>query len=626
MTAETAKTRRLRVLATSDLHMHLNGFDYHADRPDPTRGLTRIATLIAAARTEAAGRGAAVLLVDNGDGLQGTPMGDLAASRPRAPHPLMRSFAQLGYDALGLGNHDFDFGPDILATLLAQAPCPVIGSNLDIAEPGLLGAIRPFAILEPAWPGSPGRRLRIGVLSLLPPQTARWNAAHLAGRIAVGDILAAARRRLSDLHAAGCELVLALAHSGIGPDIGRPGMENAVIPLAALDGIDVIVAGHTHQRLPGPDHDDRAAVDARAGTVLGKPVVMPGAAGADLGVIDLDLAWVDGRWRIRNAETGLRPVRGRSPGGGTAGPVPEAPALACLIGGDHDATRAEMALPAGHSAAALHSYFSLVAPDRALALVAAAQAATLRPHLAGTAADGLPLVSATAPARSGGRAGATAYTDVPAGPLLRRHVFDLCPFPNLIAAAVVTGAVLRDWLERSASLFARVPAGSHGTDLVDPDFPAHDFDVLYGLTCRIDLSMPPRFRADGSQRPGDNRRIRNLCHEGQAVGDRDLFAVALNSYRAAGGGHVAALDKAVAVAVPPLPLRDALTDYLSGLLPADPLAAAPPPWSFVPMPGTIVSFRTGAGANSHLGDLTDRGATAEPDLDDDGFLRLSLKL
>jgi 2',3'-cyclic-nucleotide 2'-phosphodiesterase/3'-nucleotidase len=622
-----APRARLRLLATADLHMHLGGFDYHTDRPDPACGLTRIAGLIATARAEAAAQGAAVLLLDNGDGLQGTPMGDLAASRPQVPHPLMRAFALLGYDAIGLGNHDFDLGLESLQIVLAQSPCPVIGSNLKMLEPGLLPGIARFVILQPAWPADTGLPpLRVGLLSLVPPQTAQWNARHLAGRVTIADMVPAARRGAADLRAAGCDLVVALAHSGIGPHRAQPGMENAVIPLAALDGIDAIVAGHTHLRLPGPDHAGVAGVDTEAGTVLGKPVVMPGAGARHLGLIDLDLSHDAAQgWRITGTDTVLRPVVRRTPDG-TITPQPESPALLRLIAGDHAATRAELARPAGHSHAPLHSYFSLIAPDRALALVAAAQAAALRAHLNTTAAGTLPVLSATAPSRSGGRAGPLHYTDVPAGALSWRHVADLCAFANHVAAVIVTGSQLRDWLEMSASRFHRIAPGSQGATLVDPGFPAHDFDVIHGIGYRIDLSAPARFAADGRPRPEGGRRIVDLCHGGRTIADTDRFTVALNDYRAAGGGQVAALTGAEPVPLPVPPLRAAVADYLSGRLPADPLAAMPPPWSFRPLPGTTVRFRTGPGAAAHLDDLSGRGANLHPDPDTDGFVHLNLPL
>ena len=163
-------TVRLRLLATTDLHMALAGTDPADDRPVP--GLTRLATLIATARSEVPG--AICLLLDNGDALQGGALGELAASGDR--HPAMHAFRYLGYDALGLGNHDFDLGLDHLGQVLRQAPCPVVCSNLDTAEDR---GFAPSAVIER---DTPAGTLRVGILSFLPPQTTMWNARHLQGR------------------------------------------------------------------------------------------------------------------------------------------------------------------------------------------------------------------------------------------------------------------------------------------------------------------------------------------------------------------------------------------------------------------------------------------------------------
>ncbi|MGD9864588.1 MAG: 5'-nucleotidase C-terminal domain-containing protein [Pseudodonghicola sp.] len=602
---------RLRILATSDLHMHLTGYDYCTGRSDPGVGLARLAGLIAEARAEAARDRRLVLLFDNGDAIQGTPLGDLAATAPGS-HPLMRAFGHLGYDAAGLGNHDFDFGLEALARALAAAPCPMLCANLRAldAGPALPGAL-PHAVLERQAPD--GTALRIGVFSVLPPQTAQWNRHLLAGRLGFGDMTKTAAREIAALRRAGCDLVIALAHTGPGAETAQPGMEDALLPIAALPGLDAVIGGHTHE-LRSWDGDDRA------------PVVMPGYAGSHLGVIDLELTRTATGWQAATARAGLRPVARRGADGQLQPLVAEDAGLLQLLSPDHAAARAAMRAPAGHSPQPLHSYFSFFAPDRGLATLAAAQAAALRPLLAGTEAAALPLLSATAPAKYGARAGPLHYTDVPAGQLQRRHLADLCPFPNALSAVEVSGAQLLDWLERTASLFHRIAPGSRDGLLVDPRMPGHGFDVLHGLDYRIDLSQPARFGPDGGLRDAAARRIRDARWNGALLRPEARFVVALSSYRAAGGGQVAALAGARQLTLRPLSLSELLRRYLSEELPRDPLEQAPPPWSFVPLvAGTAAIARTGPGARPHLAELAGRGI-ADEGLDAEGFLRLRVPL
>ncbi len=621
-------TARVRLLSTTDLHMNLTSHDYFADRPDPTVGLTRTATLIHQARAEAERNGALVLLFDNGDGLQGTPLSDTVADQPDRPHPLMRAFGHLHYDALGLGNHDFNFGLKSLDRALQQAPCPVLSSNLRrLGGQGKPAGFEPFAILDRMLrAGTEDWPIRIGVLSFLPPQTVRWDAHLLRGHLEAGAIVDSARRWLPELRNAGCDLVVALAHTGFSATPEHADLENAALPLAALDGIDAVISGHTHLRLPGPDHGGLDFVDAETGSAHGKPVVMAGTSGSDLGVIDLDLRADGARcWTVERFSCALRPIARRTPAGRVVPLAEEDPALVRLLSEDHAQTRRLMDQPVGRSDHALHSYFTFFAPDRALALVATAQAAALRPHLAGTPAAELPLLSATAPSKFGARAGPQCYTDVPAGQLSLRHIADLHAFPNQIGCVVVTGAQVLDWLEMSAALFHRIEPGSAGQMLLDPALPGHDFDVLHGLHYEIDLSVPPRFHPDGSLRAPDSRRIRAATHGGRPIRPDARFAVALNSYRAGGGGPFAALSGVDPEPVPPIPMRDAIRAQVSGRLPPDPLGRAPAPWRFTAMPGTTVTALTGPGATGHLDEL--RGRDIRPiGTTPDGFLRLRLPL
>ena len=616
---------RLRILATTDLHMHLTGHDYFNDRPDPASGLTRIAPLIAEARAEAAG--AAVILVDNGDVLQGTPMGDVAAiphsdldagAEDPGPHPAMRAFAHLGYDALGLGNHDFDFGLDALARTLADAPCPVICSNLTIAPmegraPG--PELAPFAVIEvtASADGVPVP-LKVGILSLLPPPTRVWTAHATEGRLEVGDIVDTARKISAELKALDCDVVLALAHTGLSANEPSDFMENAVIPLAELDHIDAIISGHTHRYLPGDDHDGLPSVDSDAGLVHGTPAVMPGSNGHALGIIDLTLEPDEnGKYRPTGSRTHIAKVtQGRD------GPAPEDHDLSTRLAPVHARTRQIMSRQAGTAGMALHSYFSLFAPDKSLALVAASQRAAIAPLLAGTMAADLPLLVAVSPARSGGLAGPRSYTEIPAGPILERHVADLCPFAEGLSVVILIGEQIRLWLEQSASMFCRIAPGSRDVALHDPAWAGHQFDVLHGIGYTVDLTAPAAFLSDGTQIGGGGR----IQMADPAAPDR-RYAVVVSGYRAAGGGHIAALDGAETIPLPRIGARTALRTYLAATGPD----RTPPPakWGFAPMAATTVLVRTGPGAAPYLEDL---GAILDHQhpLDGDGFLPLSLRL
>ena len=569
----------LRLLATTDLHAEMMPYDYNADRPQPARGLACTATLIAEARAEAAN----VLLFDNGDLLQGTPLGDLWARRGvgESAHPVIEAMNLLGYDAATVGNHDFNYGLDFLSGALAGARFPVVSANAVLAlgdDPaGDRTLLPPFVVLTRELRGPEGRLwpLRVGVIGFLPPQVPQWDRAVLGDRLATREIAEAAQGWVPAMRAAGCDLVVALCHSGIGEPEALPGQEDAAVPLARVPGVDVLVTGHSHLVFPSPRFEGLAEVDATAGRIAGKPAVMAGARGSHLGVIDLELERAADGWRVVAAAVEARPVERAS------GPAPADPALLDRLARPHAETLAHARQPIGRSLAAMTSHFALVAPSATVALVAEAQARHVAQKLAGTAFAGVPVLSAAAPFRAGGRAGPGNYTEIPAGTLALRHAADLYIYPNLIAALRLSGAQLAEWIERAASLFCRLTPGERDQPLIDASLPSYTFDLVHGLDFAIDLSEPARYDPHGRLIRPEARRIRDLAHRGRPVAPDDSFVIATNSYRAGGAarffGEIPVWMGAEAV-------RDIVARHIAETSPLTP--AAPPFWSFVPMPGT----------------------------------------
>jgi 2',3'-cyclic-nucleotide 2'-phosphodiesterase/3'-nucleotidase len=245
----------------------------------------------------------------------------------------------------------------------------------------------------------------------------------------------------------------------------------------------------------------------------------------------------------------------------------------------------------------LHSYFAMIKPSAAVRLVARAQAAHVAERLAGGPYAHLPILSAAAPFHAGGRGGPDNFVDIPAGPLTLRHVYDLYPHPNTVAALRVTGAQLRLWLERSFSQFRQIAPRAQDAPLLDPDFPSFTFDTMDGVTWAVDLAAPPWVDAKGAASTPP-RRIVDLSYQGKPLVPDQPFVLATNSYRASGsGGFVTPQTKALPLG-PALGSRDALAAYIARTAPLT--AEAPPHWHFVPMPDTTVVFDTSPRAQVQL--------------------------
>jgi 2',3'-cyclic-nucleotide 2'-phosphodiesterase/3'-nucleotidase len=613
---------RLRLIATSDLHACLLPYDYCANRTVAGRSLSDISRQIAVARAEAAN----CLLFDNGDFLQGNPLADYVAATPRRrrPHPVITAFNTLGYDAVTLGNHEFNYGLGFLTHALKAARFPVVSANIATRlgpSPARDQTLMPpFVVLRRRVLDQAGRphTLRIGVIGFAPPQIEVWDRDHLGGGIRMRDIVDAARAWLPRLRARGADVIVALAHTGIGPAEPEAGMENAATALAALPEIDAVIAGHCHLAFPGPGFAAGPAVDPVRGLLAGKPAVMPGHSGSHLGIIDLVLTrTVQGprRWRVAGAAARL---------GNRTGPgVTRAPALRQAIGADHRAVLAWSRTKVGAADGPLHTHFATIAPSAALALVAAAKGDHVRRALAGTRWADLPLLSAAAPFRAGGRGGATHFTDIPAGPLRMRHLADLYPFPNSIVALALTGADIADWLEQSAAIFRQVRPGEADAALHDPAVPSFCFDVIPGLSYAIDLSQPARFDALGRLVNPSARRIVGL-RLGDRPLDPDMQAVLVtNNHRASLAAAARPGHPQAVVFSDGLRAQQVLARFVreQGSVAGDLRRH----WHFLPMPGTSVAVRAGAASAAHLGDL----AAYRPQplgTDAEGFLLYRLHL
>lgn len=589
----------LRLIATSDLHASLMPYDYCANRPNSNLGLGAISQQIANARGEVRN----CLLFDNGDFLQGSPLADFAATaKRRRAHPVITAFNTLGYDAATLGNHEFDYGLRFLSEVLANAQFPVVSANV-ATRLGTSPArdetlVPPFTILRRQIFDDEGRAhvLRVGVIGFAPPQIAQWDRDQPDGRVHTRDILAAARAWLPRLRARGADIIVALAHTGIGEIDPENGSENAATALAALPEIDAVVAGHSHLVFPGPGFPATSAVDPVKGRLAGKPAVMPGHSANHVGIIDLRLercTLAGRRWLVAGATARI--------GHRDADRTVTTPALHHALAPDHRATLAWSRRQLGETAVPLHSHFATVAPSAALGLIAEAKAEHVRAALANTSWAGLPLLSSASAFRAGGRGGPENFTDISAGPLRMRNLSDLYPFPNTLVTLLLTGVEVTDWLERSAAAFNQITPGSVDTPLRDDTVPSFVFETIPQLSYAIDLSQPSRFDAQGHLLNQSARRITGLRYQNRPIAPTDEFLLATNSHRVGRARlqdtttdpHVAFTDGARVQSV-----------FVTHTQRKGRVGAVPERnWHFLPMPGTTVSIATGERAARYLPEI-----------------------
>lgn len=607
----------LTVLATTDLHGQILSYDYFANRPQFGAGLAQTASLIHAMRALARN----TLLLDNGDFFQGSALTELAARsrNRRRPHPAIAAFNALHYDAVALGNHEFDYGLAALEEALGEARFPAVSANvLRMPEGDLL--VKPYAILDRGFRDRTGNRvdLRVGVLGLTPPEVLAWGGERLAGRIAVRPMVEAAEEWVPRLRAAGADVVICLAHAGI----ARPGLPAASDEIAAeiagIPGIDALVAGHSHLVFPPAFPEPEAGdfrYDSAEGLICGKPAVQAGHSGSHLGVIDLQLTQSDCGWRVTAGRGRVVSASEVVAGISDAEIRRNARPLRQAIAADHRAALSWTRRRLGQTLVPLATHFATVADTQAMRLVAAAKEEAVRRALADTPHAGVPVVASVTPFRAGGRGGPLNYTDIPPGPLTVRNVHDLYPFPNTLCALRVTGADLCTILERSAAMFLRILPGLRDQVLIDPTFAPFDFESIPALGYRIDLSRPPcpNWRAG---QPGG--RVTGLTYQGRPLVPAEPFILVTNSHRI-GARPTPGLSV--------LRCNTACTEAIAAFIESRPeIGPLPGPgWGFAPLPGASVVYDTGIGADRHLADV----ATMRPvflGLTEKGFHRFRLHL
>lgn len=622
LAAQAPARVKLRVLETTDLHVNVVPYDYFRDAADDTVGLAKTASLIKAAQAEAKNS----LLFDNGDFLQGSSLGDYIAYKkglkPGETHPMLAAMNTLPYLCGTLGNHEFNYGLDFLENGLAKAEFPLVCANVE--RVGGAALVDPWRLFEQSFEDEAGNQhvLKIGVIGFVPPQIMQWDKANLEGKLVASDIVNAAHKHLPELLKAGPDLVVALCHSGIAGGERRGMEENAALHLAALDGIDVILTGHQHLVFPGGKaFDGIAGVDNVKGTLHGKPACQPGFWGSHLGIVDLDLEKRGERWQIAGFKVEPKPIFERMPDRKIVPKATAEPAVLASVRTDHEATLIYMREPVGTTASAINSFFALVADDPSVQIVAEAQIAYAKGLMAQTPWKDLPLLSAAAPFKSGGRAGPAFFTDIPAGPIAIKNVADIYLYPNTVQIVKVTGAQVAEWLERSAGIFNRIdPAKTGEQPLINPGFPAFNFDVIDGVTYKIDVTQPSRYDGDGKLVAPQARRIVDLAYAGKPINDKAEFIVVTNNYRASGGGNFPGTKTTVVLEAPDLN-RDVIVRYILSKGTIEPKADGN--WSLAPLPaGVEATFVTSPAA---MGKLPE-GLKAEPAGDGgEGFAKYRLR-
>ena len=474
LTRPHADTTHLVLVATTDVRGQVTDWDYVHSAPDPG-GLARVAAVLDSLRGAYPGR---VVVLDAGDAVTGTPFGSyFVYVAPRTPNPVIDAMNALQYDAVTLGEHDFDAGMPALNQRLTAATFSVVNANLRVLggrEDTL--AFRPFAIIERTG-------VKVAVAGFTTPGAMVWNRDQFHGRFRLDRIAASAPQVLAEMRR-DADVTVVLAHTGLDEfstyDTTGIGPENAGLALAmGKVRPDIVVLGHT----------GRTIVDSVVG---GVHFVQPGHDAERVAIVHLDLVQRDGRWvPVRIIAQSMALDRIKPPAGITR-----------RLQDEHRVVLTWVNELLGSALGGMRATLGRVQDTPVIEWLTDVLRRRSGADLAST-----PVYDT----RSG--------FDV--GDITRRQVLGLYPPDYTLRSVRISGDQLRAYLERSARYFYVDSTGRVATNLY---VPAATQEIVGGAEYVIDL--------EGA--PGD--RIRDLQVRGRPVTAADTFTLALSSYRQTGTG------------------------------------------------------------------------------------------
>jgi len=516
-----ADTAHIVIVATTDIHGRVFGWDYVRDAAAPG-GLSRAATALETLRARYPGT---LVLVDAGDLLQGNPFATFYGRYDkRQPQPVVDALNALQYDVVTPGNHDFDFGVDFLRRAATEATYRYVSANVDDSAGG---SLFPKTVILPRGV------VKVGITGFTTPGTMLWDRAQLAtSRVRVRRIAGAAPAALARLEGEGADLKVVLIHSGFGLstyDTTGVGPENDAAALAAVNPKpDIVIVGHTHREI-------------RDTVINGVHFVQPKNWVQSIAVVHVSLARDStGRYRVTAIHSDLIPLAN----------VAELPRFTQRLNAAHQAARLWAGSPVGTAGPGFDARYARVQDTPLLDFINEVQRRRAGAQLSAAAAF-------------------DAQPGLPEGDVHQRDVVGIYPYENTLRAVKISGQQLREYLEHSARYFRTYEPGQ---PIINDSVAGYNYDVVSGVVYNIDLSRPA------------GQRIRGLAYNGKIVQPTDSFTMAVNSYRQAGGGGYSMLANARVVYDKGEDIRELLVDEIRRVRSIQAASYLRPSWSIIPDP------------------------------------------
>jgi len=495
------------ILSTTDMHGRIFPIDYYTNKYDNV-GIAKVATLVKEARKNDPD----LLLLDSGDTIQGTPLEYFHNKRNNTPSdPMMLTMNALRYDAMAVGNHEYNFGLQVVDKARGEAKFPWLSANTyDKGTDKTHYA--PYIVKEV-------QGVRIGILGLTTPGIPNWENPPNYARLEFHETVSEAKKWVPVLREKEkADVVVVAMHMGIEEDL-RTGIpnpssvpnENAAVAIARqVPGVDVILMGHTHREI----------TDLFVNGVL---LTQANRWASHVARVDLYLDKDNsGRWQVVAKSARTLPVTEKT----------EIDPEIAKLGDPYDKeTQAWLARSIGESSAELTAGGCRFHDTAIIDLIQ-------RVQLDAGNAD----VSMAACFNDRAR--------IPQGSVTVRDIAGLYEYENTLVTLELTGQQLKDALEHSARYFKEYQPGKSLNDLVDTRIPGYNFDVAQGVSYDIDLTKP------------FGQRIENLKFKGQPLDPKQKLRVVTNNYRVNGGGGFTMYQNAPVIYRSSAEVRELIIDWV----------------------------------------------------------------
>ena len=547
--AKDVPTVDLRIIGTTDIHGQLNSKDYEQGVDYNIGGLARVFNLIKKTKEELPAEN--VITLDAGDTLYDYTTEYIFAEDQSEIQPIYKAMAMVGYDAITLGNHDFDYGYDYILRQLDVTGLRdfTVVSNVTDSKTGEYPFLE-YMLISRNMETSTGEvvEVKVGIIGqTIPTLTSKTHS--YKGILKTEDMVVNAKEKALKLKEMGADVIIALSHTGIGPEEPDLNFKNVAYALTQIPEIDVVVCGHEHNIFPTTDMTSAyyklPGVDKRTYLINGKNVIMAGDRGRSIGVVDLTLAVTgEDTLEIVERKSDIRFVKN----------TPEEKSIADLFGKweERFTKLSTNVLGTLEEGVVIHNYYGLLADNTAIQLLNDSKINYALRYLGTDGRDykDYPVIAAST-YESFGVDSIDDYIQIKDS-ITESDLAQIQSYNNYLYLYQITGKQIREWLEWSASAYETISHKNDWEDAImsllikenglpslireewlnDPS----NFYVFDGIDYEIDPSVDPRYDLSGNK-ISNNRRIKSITHKGQEVTDDMVFILATDKITKPSGAN-----------------------------------------------------------------------------------------